>query len=96
MSDPPGASALWRPWTPLTQRAHALRIVEAATRQMGQLVHYDPMETSHDPAEMLATRLADVLLTAQGRPALKGSPQFLAAFADERRVESAADAELIV
>lgn len=40
--------------------AHA-KLIEAATRQMGQLVHYDPMVTSHDPAETLASRLADIL-----------------------------------
>ncbi|MGZ0150531.1 aminotransferase family protein [Kribbella sp. WER1] len=96
MSDTTRASVLWRPWTPITQQAHSLRIVEAhgnrvrdedgkwyvdaisgvlnascghahpklidaATRQMGQLVHYDPMVTSHDPAETLASRLADIL-----------------------------------
>lgn len=96
MTHTTGASALWRPWTPITQQAQALRIVEAvgcrvrdsdgkwyidaisgvlnascghahpqlieaATQQMGRLVHYDPMVTSHDPAELLAHRLAEVL-----------------------------------
>jgi adenosylmethionine-8-amino-7-oxononanoate aminotransferase len=89
-------SSLWRPWTPITQQAHSLRIVEAkgnrvrdaegnwyldgisgvlnascghghprlieaATRQLEQLVHYDPMVSSHDPAETLASRLAETL-----------------------------------
>ena len=89
-------SSLWRPWTPITQQASSLRIVEArgnrvrdadgtwyldgisgvlnascghghprlieaATRQLQQLVHYDPMVSSHDPAETLASRLAELL-----------------------------------
>lgn len=89
-------SQLWRPWTPITQQAGSLRIVEArgnrvrdadgtwyldgisgvlnascghghprlieaATRQLQQLVHYDPMVSSHDPAETLASRLAELL-----------------------------------
>ncbi|MEU5329082.1 aminotransferase family protein [Streptomyces parvus] len=89
-------SSLWRPWTPITQQAGSLRIVEAlgnrvrdvegnwyldgisgvlnascghghprlieaATRQLQQLVHYDPMVSSHDPAETLAARLAELL-----------------------------------
>lgn len=37
------------------------RLIEAATRQLGQLVHYDPMMSSHDPAETLTSRLADLL-----------------------------------
>lgn len=96
MSDTTRASVLWRPWTPITQQAQSLKIVEArgnrvrdedgkwyvdaisgvlnascghahprlieaATRQMGTLVHYDPMVTSHDPAEILASRLAEIL-----------------------------------
>ncbi|WP_435129026.1 aspartate aminotransferase family protein [Actinacidiphila sp. bgisy144] len=89
-------SALWRPWTPITQQADSMRIVEAqgnrvrdaggtwyldgisgvlnascghghprlveaATRQFQQLVHYDPMVSSHDPAETLTARLAEIL-----------------------------------
>ncbi|MEU1122989.1 aminotransferase class III-fold pyridoxal phosphate-dependent enzyme [Streptomyces sp. NPDC005899] len=89
-------SSLWRPWTPITQQAGSLRIVEAlgnrvrdvegnwyldgisgvlnascghghprlieaATQQLQQLVHYDPMVSSHDPAETLAARLAELL-----------------------------------
>lgn len=89
-------SSLWRPWTPITQQAGSLRIVEArgnrvrdaegnwyldgisgvlnascghghprlieaATRQFQRLVHYDPMVSSHDPAETLAARLAELL-----------------------------------
>nr|ADN26241.1 PLP-dependent aminotransferase [Streptomyces coeruleorubidus]ADN65338.1 aminotransferase [Streptomyces coeruleorubidus] len=89
-------SSLWRPWTPITQQAGSLRIVEArgnrvrdaegkwyldaisgvlnascghghprlieaASRQFEQLVHYDPMVSSHDPAETLASRLAELL-----------------------------------
>jgi adenosylmethionine-8-amino-7-oxononanoate aminotransferase len=89
-------SSLWRPWTPITQQANPMRIVEArgtrvrdaegnwyldgisgvlnascghghprlieaATRQFEQLVHYDPMVSSHDPAETLASRLAEIL-----------------------------------
>lgn len=37
------------------------RLIEAATRQFQQLVHYDPMVSSHDPAETLTARLADLL-----------------------------------
>ncbi|MFE7778461.1 aspartate aminotransferase family protein [Streptomyces sp. NPDC057445] len=89
-------SSLWRPWTPITQQANSLRIVDAqgtrvrdaegnwyldaisgvlnascghghprllqaANRQFQQLVHYDPMVSSHDPAETLASRLAEIL-----------------------------------
>ncbi|MFD0424270.1 aminotransferase family protein [Streptomyces parvus] len=89
-------SSLWRPWTPITQQAGSLRIVEAlgnrvrdvegnwyldgisgvlnascghghprlieaATQQLQRLVHYDPMVSSHDPAETLAARLAELL-----------------------------------
>ncbi|ANP52058.1 adenosylmethionine-8-amino-7-oxononanoate aminotransferase [Streptomyces griseochromogenes] len=89
-------SSLWRPWTPITQQANSLRIVEAqgtrvrdaegkwyldaisgvlnmscghghprlieaANRQFEQLVHYDPMVSSHNPAETLASRLAETL-----------------------------------
>lgn len=89
-------SSLWRPWTPITQQAHSMRIVEAkgtrvrdaegnwyldgisgvlnascghghprlieaATGQLQRLVHYDPMVSSHDPAETLAARLAGIL-----------------------------------
>ncbi|MBN6050725.1 aspartate aminotransferase family protein, partial [Nonomuraea sp. RK-328] len=89
-------SALWRPWTPITQQFTPLRIVEgrgtrvrdvegkwyldgisgvlnascghghprlveAATQQLQQLVHYDPMVSSHSPAETLAARLAEFL-----------------------------------
>jgi adenosylmethionine-8-amino-7-oxononanoate aminotransferase len=89
-------SSLWRPWTPITQQANSLRIVDAqgtrvrdaegnwyldaisgvlnascghghprliqaANRQFQQLVHYDPMVSSHDPAETLASRLAETL-----------------------------------
>ncbi|GHD49099.1 aminotransferase family protein [Streptomyces mirabilis] len=89
-------SSLWRPWTPITQQANSLRIVEAqgtrvrdaegnwyldaisgvlnascghghprlieaANRQFQQLVHYDPMVSSHNPAETLALRLAETL-----------------------------------
>jgi adenosylmethionine-8-amino-7-oxononanoate aminotransferase len=89
-------SSLWRPWTPITQQANPMRIVEArgtrvrdaegnwyldgisgvlnascghghprlieaATRQFERLVHYDPMVSSHDPAETLASRLAEIL-----------------------------------
>ncbi|MFJ8155123.1 aspartate aminotransferase family protein [Streptomyces sp. NPDC094468] len=90
------SSSLWRPWTPITQQADSMRIVEAqgnrvrdaegnwyldgisgvlnascghghprlieaATLQFQQLVHYDPMVSSHDPAETLASRLAEIL-----------------------------------
>lgn len=96
MSDTIRTSVLWRPWTPITQQEHSLRVVEArgnkvrdqdgkwyvdaisgvlnascghrhprlieaATQQMSQLVHYDPMMSSHDPAETLAARLASIL-----------------------------------
>ncbi|MFI5557875.1 aspartate aminotransferase family protein [Amycolatopsis japonica] len=37
------------------------RLIETATRQLRQLVHYDPMVSSHDPAETLASRLAGIL-----------------------------------
>ncbi|MFJ2041872.1 MULTISPECIES: aspartate aminotransferase family protein [unclassified Streptomyces] len=37
------------------------RLIEAATRQLQQLVHYDPMVSSHGPAETLASRLAEML-----------------------------------
>ncbi|MER5570657.1 aminotransferase class III-fold pyridoxal phosphate-dependent enzyme [Streptomyces goshikiensis] len=37
------------------------RLIEAATRQLQQLVHYDPMVSSHDPAETLTARLAEIL-----------------------------------
>lgn len=96
MQDSMPTSSLWRPWTPITQQAGSLRIVEtrgnrvrdadgtwyldgvsgvlnascghrhprlieAATRQLQQLVHYDPMVSSHEPAETLASRLAELL-----------------------------------
>ncbi|MEX0174083.1 aspartate aminotransferase family protein [Streptomyces sp. LMG1-1-1.1] len=96
MHSSPSTSSLWRPWTPITQQAESLRIVEArgnrvrdadgnwyldgisgvlnascghghprlieaASRQFRQLVHYDPMVSSHDPAETLASRLAELL-----------------------------------
>jgi adenosylmethionine-8-amino-7-oxononanoate aminotransferase len=96
MQNSTSASSLWRPWTPITQQAGSLRIVEArgnrvrdaegnwyldgisgvlnascghghprlieaATRQLQQLVHYDLMVSSHDPAETLASRLAELL-----------------------------------
>jgi 4-aminobutyrate--pyruvate transaminase len=89
-------SSLWRPWTPITQQASPMRIVEAkgnrvrdadgrwyldgisgvlnascghahprlietATRQLQQLVHYDPMVSTHTPAETLTSRLAGIL-----------------------------------
>jgi adenosylmethionine-8-amino-7-oxononanoate aminotransferase len=37
------------------------RLINAAAEQMRTLVHYDPMLASHDPAEALATRLAETL-----------------------------------
>ncbi|MET8234298.1 aminotransferase class III-fold pyridoxal phosphate-dependent enzyme [Micromonospora sp. NPDC005298] len=37
------------------------RLIEAATRQLQQLVHYDPMVSTHEPAETLASRLAQIL-----------------------------------
>lgn len=37
------------------------RLIEAATSQLQQLVHYDLMVSSHDPAETLASRLAELL-----------------------------------
>jgi 4-aminobutyrate--pyruvate transaminase len=37
------------------------RLIEAAARQFEQLVHYDPMVSSHEPAETLASRLAEIL-----------------------------------
>jgi 4-aminobutyrate--pyruvate transaminase len=36
-------------------------LIEAATRQLRQLVHYDLMVSSHDPAEVLTSRLAGIL-----------------------------------
>ncbi|UOX90010.1 aminotransferase class III-fold pyridoxal phosphate-dependent enzyme [Amycolatopsis sp. FBCC-B4732] len=36
-------------------------LIEAATRQLRQLVHYDLMVSSHDPAETLTARLAGIL-----------------------------------
>ncbi|MEV5892554.1 aminotransferase family protein [Nonomuraea fuscirosea] len=96
MQSSTSASSLWRPWTPITQQAASLRIVEArgnsvrdaegnwyldgisgvlnascghghprlteaAIRQFERLVHYDPMVSSHDPAETLTSRLAELL-----------------------------------
>ncbi|OSP41563.1 aspartate aminotransferase family protein [Streptomyces sp. 13-12-16] len=95
MQNSTSTSSLWRPWTPITQQANSMRIVEAkgnrvrdaegkwyldgisgvlnascghghprlieaATRQFQQLVHYDPMVSTHDPAETLASRLAEI------------------------------------
>ncbi|MEY9860782.1 adenosylmethionine-8-amino-7-oxononanoate aminotransferase [Catenulispora sp. GAS73] len=37
------------------------RLVEAATQQMQRLAHYDPMAASHEPAQTLAARLAELL-----------------------------------
>jgi adenosylmethionine-8-amino-7-oxononanoate aminotransferase len=37
------------------------RLIEAATRQLQQLAHYDPMVSRHDPAETLTARLAEIL-----------------------------------
>ncbi|WP_394617105.1 aspartate aminotransferase family protein [Lentzea sp. JNUCC 0626] len=37
------------------------RLIEAATQQMSRLVHYDPMVSSHEPAETLTARLAELL-----------------------------------
>jgi adenosylmethionine-8-amino-7-oxononanoate aminotransferase len=37
------------------------RLIEAATRQMQVLAHYDPMAASHQPAETLAARLAEIM-----------------------------------
>jgi adenosylmethionine-8-amino-7-oxononanoate aminotransferase len=37
------------------------RLIEAATQQMQKIVHYDPMVSSHDPAETLTARLAEIL-----------------------------------
>lgn len=96
MSRSTSPSPLWRPWTPITQQAVALQIVEArgsrvldaegtwyldgisgvlnascghghpklidaAIQQMRRLAHYDPMVASHQPAETLAGRLAELL-----------------------------------
>jgi adenosylmethionine-8-amino-7-oxononanoate aminotransferase len=96
MQSSTSTSSLWRPWTPITQQAGTMRIVEAkgnrvrdadghwyldgisgvlnascghghprlietANRQFQQLVHYDPMVSTHDPAETLTARLAQIL-----------------------------------
>jgi adenosylmethionine-8-amino-7-oxononanoate aminotransferase len=96
MQNSTSTSSLWRPWTPITQPAGPMRIVETkgnrvrdadgrwyvdgisgvlnascghghprlietATRQLQQLVHYDPMVSTHDPAETLTSRLAGIL-----------------------------------
>ncbi|SCL21305.1 Adenosylmethionine-8-amino-7-oxononanoate aminotransferase [Micromonospora pallida] len=96
MTSSTSTSSLWRAWTPITQQAGSLRIVEArgnrvrdaednwyldgvsgvlnascghghprlieaANQQLQKLVHYDPMVSSHDPAETLASRLAAIL-----------------------------------
>ncbi|WP_221762207.1 aspartate aminotransferase family protein [Nonomuraea sp. WAC 01424] len=37
------------------------RLIEAAVDQMQRLVHYDPMAASHQPAETLARRIAEIM-----------------------------------
>ncbi|MGN9846715.1 aminotransferase family protein [Nonomuraea sp. H19] len=37
------------------------QLIEAAVDQMQRLVHYDPMAASHQPAETLARRLAEIM-----------------------------------